>query len=372
MKALDTSDKSLHLLNSYKDPELARGLLAKVCSYGKKISIMEVCGTHTVALFRTGIRSGLPENLHLVSGPGCPVCVTPVEIMEKAIGLACRKNTVLFCFGDMMKVPGVKDSLETAQADRGAHVKIMYSPLEALEFARREQDREVILFGVGFETTIPLFASVMIRAKEENIRNLYLFSAFKLVPPALHALLSDKDSRIDGFLLPGHVSSILGQDVYSFMVEQYGIPGAIAGFEAVDMLEGILLLVDMITGQKADIKNQYTRFVSHEGNRKAQETIAAVFEPCDAVWRGLGEIPASGLKLRESFSHYDAEALIDFSCPPVSEPAACRCGDVIMGKCAPPDCGLYKTTCTPSHPVGPCMVSSEGTCAAYYKYAGLK
>lgn len=372
MKQSDISDKYLKLLNSYKDPEICRKLFQKIHSYDKPINLMEVCGTHTVALFRTGVRAGLPKSLNLVSGPGCPVCVTPVETIERAVGLACKENTVLFCFGDMLKVPGIKDSLESAQAGRDAHVKIIYSPLDALEYAKKEPQKKVILFGVGFETTIPLFASVLIWAKEQNVKNLYLLPAFKLVPPALDVLLTDETAAIDGFILPGHVSSIIGKRAYQFMSEKYNMPGVITGFEPVDMLEGILLLVEMISKGSIHIKNQYTRYVTEEGNRKAQDVIAAVFEPCDVKWRGLGTIPDSGLKLRQEYAGFDADLLIDFDIGDTKEPAGCRCGDVILGKCAPPECKLYKSICTLANPVGPCMVSSEGTCAAYYKYAGQR
>jgi len=331
---------------------------------------MEVCGTHTVALFAAGIRQGLSERIHLASGPGCPVCVTPVESIEKAIGLACRSNTVLFCFGDMVKVPGASGSLESARANRKARVKVMYSPLEALEFARHEPRTDVVLFGVGFETTIPLFASLVQRAVAHRVKNLYLLTAFRLIPPALEALVSSGDVRIDGFLLPGHVSSIIGADVYRFMAERYYVPGVIAGFEAVDLCEGILLLLDMIRRREPAIKNQYTRFVSPLGNRRAQDLIASVFTTCDSHWRGLGEIRNSGVRLAGDFSRFDAEALIDFEIGTASEPDGCRCGEVITGKRTPTGCALFGAACTPAHPVGPCMVSREGTCAAYYHYGG--
>jgi len=332
---------------------------------------MEVCGTHTVALFRTGIRDGLPKNINMVSGPGCPVCVTPIETMEKAIGLACRKNTCLFCFGDMLKVPGSKESLESARANRNAQVHMMYSPLEALEYAEKNRDKDVVLFGVGFETTIPLFASVLMRANKLNNNNLYMLSEFKVIPPALEALLSTEDSGIDGFMLPGHVSAMIGADAYRFMSDRYGMPGVITGFEPVDMLQGISALLQMISNGKGEIRNEYTRVVSPQGNKTALGIIKTVFGGCDSVWRGLGTIPGSGLRLKNEFERFDAERLIDFEIGSVSEPKGCKCGEVIKGKCKPTDCGLYGTRCNPSEPVGPCMVSSEGTCAAYFKY-GVK
>jgi len=358
----------MEILKAFKDPHIARNLLQRISLFKETVSFMEVCGTHTVAIFRTGIRAGLPENIKLVSGPGCPVCVTPAEVIEQAIGLACSENTVLFCFGDMMRVPGSSDSLESARASRGASVKMMYGPLEALEYAKLNPQHKVVLFGVGFETTIPLFASVIWQAKEEKVKNLYLFSAFKVVPPALKALLSSGDMKVDGFILPGHVSSIIGVDAYNFMADKYGISGVVTGFDLVDILRGIVFLLDMQETGTIAIKNEYSRVVSDKGNKKALERIFQVFKTCTANWRGLGEIPGSGLSLRDDFKDFDAEKLIDFKIEKVIEPVGCKCGEVIKGLCTPLECKLYKVKCKPLSPVGPCMVSSEGTCAAYYKY----
>lgn len=347
---------------------MARHLLERIHTFTEKVTIMEVCGTHTMALFKTGIRFGLPSTVTLVSGPGCPVCVTPLEIVQNAIELACRENTVFFCFGDMMKVPGVSGTLELARAQSNANVKIMYSPLDALEYAREEPHKDIILFGVGFETTIPLFASILLRAQKDKIKNLYLLCAFKLIPPALQALLSDGDCPIDGFLLPGHVSSIIGEDAYRFMVETYQASGVITGFESVDILEGIYLLLDIVSKKEAAIQNQYARFVTKEGNRTAHDIMYTVFSKCNARWRGIGELPMSGLQLKSDFAQFDAQNLIDFKITSVPEPSGCCCGDVIKGKIKPLACPLFKVVCAPHHAIGPCMVSSEGTCAAYYKY----
>ena len=369
MKRSNTSGKYLKTLNNYKNPELGHKLLAKIRSYKKCVTLMEVCGTHTMAFFRTGIRRSLPENITLLSGPGCPVCVTPIEVIEKAMRLACRENTVFFCFGDMMKVPGMHESLETAKAQKGAKVKVMYSPMEALEYAQREPQKTVVLLGVGFETTIPLFASVVMRAHEKQLKNLYLFPAFKLIPPALRYLLSSDSIAIDGFILPGHVSAILGEKSYQFMADEYRACGVVTGFQLIDLLEGVLLLLDMISHHSPGIKNQYSRFVSKEGNTKARELIDTVFAPDDAYWRGIGILKESGLRLKEDYARYDASQLIDFDIGDVAEPPGCCCGAIITGKMKPFDCALFKSVCTPRHPIGPCMVSSEGTCAAYYKYS---
>ena len=353
MRPSNTSNKLQNILDEFKDPETARTFLHKIQLFQKDVALMEVCGTHTMAFFRTGIRFSLPDTIRLVSGPGCPVCVTAVSGIEKAIGLAGKENTMLFCFGDMVKVPGISDSLESARARRGAHFKIMYSPLEALDYAHANPRIHVVLLGVGFETTIPLFASVLQRAQDEGIKNIFILPAFKLIPPAIDYLLSAGDIAINGFILPGHVSSIIGLDVYQFIVDTYHVPGVITGFEPVDMLEGIYLLLDMIEKNEPRIENQYTRFVSPAGNQKAQDIIYTVFEKTSAEWRGI---------------QFDAHQLIDFQIDREETPTGCRCGDVIKGKVQPTQCPLFSSSCTPVHPIGPCMVSSEGTCAAYYKY----
>lgn len=368
MKLSNTLNEQESLLLSFRDAGIAKQLIEKIRSFKTKATIMEVCGTHTVALFKTGVRSVLPENINLVSGPGCPVCVTPMKAVEKAIRLACVKDHVLFCFGDMIKVPGSRDNLEVAKARDGANVRVMYSPIEVLEYAKANPAKKAILFGVGFETTVGLFASTLIRARHENIKNLYILNAFKTIPNALDALLSSGGVKVDGFMLPGHVSSIIGERAYGLIVTKYKKPGVITGFEACDMLEGILSLITLIEAKDAKIINSYKRFVPSEGNKRAIEVIYKVFRDCASEWRALGVIPASGLMLTDEYRHFDAEALMDFDLGDVKEPAGCKCGEVIKGAAKPLSCALYKKVCTPSNPIGPCMVSSEGTCAAYYKY----
>lgn len=329
---------------------------------------MEVCGTHTVALFRTGLREALPPSLRLISGPGCPVCVTPGREVEKAIRLACTPGIVLFCFGDMVRVPGARGSLEEARASRGARVRVMYSPLEALDFAEREPGEKVVMFGIGFETTIPLFASVLRRARERGVRNLFILPAFKLLPPALEALLVRPGVRVDGLILPGNVTAVIGADAYRFVAERHRVPGVVTGFEAADILRGILMLLEMIRDGTPGIGNEYTRFASARGNETALAALHEVFAPRDSQWRGLGMIPASGMGVREAFAPFDAEALLSGEVPEVPEPAGCICGDVIAGAREPVECALFGSRCTPSSPVGPCMVSGEGTCATHYRY----
>lgn len=343
-------------------------MLEQVRGRGVRATLMEVCGTHTVALYRTGLRAALPPALRLISGPGCPVCVTPGREVERAIRLACTPGNVLFCFGDMLRVPGADGSLETARADRGARVRPMYSPLEALEFAVAEPGMKVVIFGIGFETTIPLFASVLKRARERGVRNLFLLPSFKLLPPALDALLSRPACRVDGLILPGNVSAVIGADAYRFVAGRYRIPGVVAGFEAADILRAILMLLDMIGEGTPRILNEYTRFSGDRGNGAALAAIGEVFVPRDSVWRGLGTIPASGLGLREAYASFDAGPLLAEEPPPVPEPAGCLCGDVIAGARGPEECPLFGGACTPSSPVGACMVSGEGTCAAHHRY----
>ena len=365
---MNASGRLSGLLDECGDPRLARGLLERLRSRDIRAVIMEVCGTHTVALFKTGIRSALPGGIRLISGPGCPVCVTPAEVMEEAIGLACRPDTLLLCFGDMMRVPVGGRSLEGARAEGGASVRVIYSPLEALECARSEPGTRVVLLGVGFETTAPLFASVLLRAREEGVGNLFFLGALRLIPPVLDDLLSRGEAGVDGLLLPGHVSAIIGERPYGFVASRYGVPGVIAGFGAADILGGVLLLLDMIEKGEARIANGYGRFVRPGGNPRAARIVSSVFEVCDADWRGLGTIPASGLGLRDEFARYDARALVDFDVPAAREPEGCACAEVVTGRRAPEECTLFGTGCTPDRPRGPCMVSREGTCAAHFRY----
>lgn len=357
----------MELTKAFKDPIIAQVLLDKLRSSSTKASLMEVCGTHTMEFFKTGINSALPEQIKLISGPGCPVCVTPLQVIDIAVMLAQKKSCVLFCFGDMMRVPGTNSSLSDAKAE-GANVRIMYSPMEALEYASNNPSLNVILFGVGFETTIPLFAATILAALQRKIKNLYLISAFKLIPPALRMLLDSPKSEISGFILPGHVSAVIGAQAYNFLEKEYRMPAVITGFDSVDLLEGLLILLKMISKKEYGLKNQYRRFVTDKGNQKAIDVMGKVFVSCDAKWRGLGVIPNSGLSLNSEYSNFDAKNLIDFVLPEEIEPRGCICGEVIQGNKRPPECPLFRVNCSPQTPVGACMVSSEGTCAAYYKY----
>jgi hydrogenase expression/formation protein HypD len=333
----------------------------------KPIKLMEVCGTHTVEIFRHGIRDVIPKSITLLSGPGCPVCVTSVHDVDASIAIAKNPGVIMATFGDMMRVPGGTQSLLEARSE-GADVRVLYSPIDALTLAQKEKDKTVVFFATGFETTSPLIAGTLAHAELAGTKNFAIYAAHKLVPPALKALLDSPDVEVDGFILPGHVSTIIGTKPYEFVASQYKIPSVITGFEAKEVIEGILMIVRQIAQKRAAIEIQYTRVVREEGNPKAVALLEKYFEPADAYWRGIGVIPGSGLKLRDRYAAFDANVKFH---PPVSdakEPDLCSCGDILRGVKIPTECPLFGTACTPEAPVGPCMVSTEGSCAAYYKY----
>lgn len=343
-------------------------------SIGKPVRLMEVCGTHTVAIFRQGVRELLPEGLSLISGPGCPVCVTAVEDIEKAMEIARKENVIFTTFGDMMRVPGIKKNLAEAKAD-GADIRVVYSPIDALKIALENKDKKIVFFATGFETTSPSVAATLFEAEKRGISNFYIYSVHKLVPPALDALLGSGEAKIDGFILPGHVSTIIGSKPYNFIIEKYLKPSVITGFKAGDILQGINMLLEQIASNRADVEIQYKKVVREEGNPKAVALINEYFEPCDAYWRGIGTIPLSGLKLREKYKHRDINSVIKIETSFVSgpqEPKGCSCGEILKGIKTPDECPLFAGVCTPESPVGACMVSTEGSCAAYYKYGGHK
>ena len=334
---------------------------------GRLVRLMEVCGTHTMALFRSGIRPMMPPNVKLLSGPGCPVCVTPMGVVDAAIALAENPSIILATFGDMVRVPGSRSSLERAKA-AGADVRVVYSPLDALRLAEGNPDHTVVFFAIGFETTAPTVAACVLYAHQKNLSNFLFLVAHKLIPPAMEAILKGGDVAVDGFICPGHVSVTTGAAAFEPLARRYGVPCVVTGFEAEDILEGIGMLLAQLAEGRAEVEIQYKRWVSREGNTRARARMAEVFNVCDAVWRGLGVIPASGLELRPQFRHLDALETLGVRVPPEIENPGCRCGDVLRGKIEPPQCPLFATTCTPSNPLGPCMVSSEGTCAAFFKY----
>lgn len=349
---------------------LARQLARTVRESGRGFTVMEVCGTHTHAIAAAGLRRLLPESVRVISGPGCPVCVTPVDYMDHAVALARRSGTTVCTFGDLLRVPSTLSSLEAERA-AGADIRIVYSARDAVRIARDLPGRDVVFLGVGFETTMPTIAAAIGEAEREGVRNFTVLAGGKLIEPPLRALLEDGDVAVDAFLLPGHVSVILGAAFYSFLADEYQVPCAIAGFAPVDVMLALNEIAEQWAAGEARVANLYSRVVTTAGNRAAMEWMERIFTPVDTRWRGLGEIPRSGLALRPELSHRDA-AQFEVDVDESVEPRGCRCGEVLKGTIAPPECPLYGSACTPDSPVGACMVSSEGTCAAWYRYGDLE
>ncbi|HVO85107.1 MAG TPA: hydrogenase formation protein HypD [Syntrophobacteria bacterium] len=354
--------------DEYRDPELADRLIKAIRQRSRTpIRLMEVCGTHTVAIFRAGIKGLLPDTITLISGPGCPVCVTAQEDIDRAIALCREPGVTVATFGDLMRVPGSESSLRHEKA-RGADVRMVYASLDALDLARQLPHRRVVMLGIGFETTVPTIAAAVRQAKQEGLTNFLVLSAHKLLPPAMEALLSAAEVRIDGFLCPGHVTTIIGTEPYQDVVRRHGKPCVVSGFEPVDILQSIHMLVCQLEEGRREVEIQYTRGVHPQGNPRARALMDEVFEPADSAWRGLGKIPGSGLKLRPAYAAHGAENHFALAVSPGREMPGCRCGEVLRGACTPLDCPLFRQRCTPTNPYGPCMVSTEGTCAAYFKY----
>ena len=336
------------------------------------VKLMEVCGTHTMAIAKAGIKTLLPEGVELLSGPGCPVCVTPAEVIDQILDLAMDPRVILTSYGDMLRVPGSTpgDSLLRRRA-LGAKVEIVYSPIDAIDIAKANPTKEVVFLGVGFETTAPGTAAAVLTAQEQQVRNFSVWSMLKLVEPALRALIRMDGFQVDGFLCPGHVATIIGARGFAFLPEEFGLPAVVAGFEPADILRAVYRLVKQLHDREAKLENEYTRAVSMAGNRLAKQIMADCFAPRFDVWRGLGGIENSGLGLRDSLREWDAERRFGIHYAAAEPPTACRCGEVITGRLPPERCPLFGTRCTPEDPVGPCMVSSEGACAAAWKYAGI-
>lgn len=355
-------------IDEYRNADLAEKIIRAIRREStKELALMEVCGTHTMSIFRHGIRSVIPDHITLLSGPGCPVCVTAQKDIDAFVTFAGSERFIVTTFGDLMKVPGSGSSLAREKA-HGADVRMVYSIFDALETAKKNRDREVVFCGVGFETTIPTIAAGILAAEADEIDNFSVYAANKLTPPALAALMKTPDVKIDGFILPGHVSVITGTDAYRPTFETYDIPSVIAGFEPVDILNAVLKLVMQNERGRPALENVYTRAVSEKGNLKAWAVMDEVFERSPASWRGIGEIPLSGMEIRDKYRPFNAAAKFKIEMPDMPEPHGCSCGEILMGLKTPTDCRLYKTACTPLNPVGPCMVSSEGACAAYYRY----
>ena len=352
----------------FKDPQLAKGLVQAIEKWAPEQAVlMEVCGTHTVAIARNGLRDLMPNGVKLSSGPGCPVCVTHNKDIDTVIALARIPGVIITTFGDMTRVPGSTSSLLAEQA-AGRDVRIVYSPLDALKIAQENPDNQVIFVGVGFETTTPLVAMAIKRAASLGLKNFTVFAAHKNMPGALEAIIADPQLKVDALILPGHVSTIIGIEPYKFLAEKYGIPGVISGFEPLDVLQCIAMITRQLHEGRAEIEIAYSRGVMPEGNPVARAVIDEVFDTCTATWRGLGDIEGSGYVIRPEFAQFDAVKRFQPEVEPTQNPKGCRCGDVLRGIMAPNQCPLFRKVCSPENPVGPCMVSSEGSCAAYYRY----
>ena len=365
----------MRYVDEYRDPALARSLTAEIRSLvrpGETVRVMEVCGGHTHAIYRHGLEELLPAEVELVHGPGCPVCVIPMGRVDDAIAIAEAEGVVLATFGDMLRVPGGRGSLLEAKA-RGADVRMVYSPLDALALAAREPDRHVCFLAIGFETTAPATAVTLLRARADAVSNFSIFCNHVLIEPPLRAILETPGLRVDAFIGPGHVSSVIGTDAYRFIAEEYGRPVVVSAFEPVDLLQSLAMILRQRAEGRCDVENQYTRVVRREGNERALAAISETMEPReDFEWRGLGVLPRSGLRLREAFATFDAECLFSLPGARIEDPKACRCGGVLTGQIKPWECGVFGTACTPERPLGTCMVSSEGACAAFFSYGRLR
>lgn len=363
-------------LTRQQEKELARRLLEEIRQLseqvGRKVRLMEVCGTHTVEIFRAGLRQLLPEAVELVSGPGCPVCVTPDSYMDKAVAYALDPDIIVTTFGDMLKVPGSSSSLAEAQAT-GGDVRIVYSPLDSLKTAAENPAKRIVFLAVGFETTAPTAAATLLAARQQGLKNFYLLSAEKLVPPAMRHLLADEEMQIDGFLLPGHVAVVTGSEEFRFLAEEYHLPAVVAGFKPLELLRAVYRLMRQLAAGEAKLENEYGSVVTAQGNVAAQKLVKELYGCVAAEWRGLGRIADSGLQLREEWAEYDIERLRPLKLQETKQRrTACRCGEVLQGKVTPLQCPLFGGACVPEHAIGPCMVSVEGVCAAWYKYGGGK
>ncbi|MEB3359598.1 MAG: hydrogenase formation protein HypD [Synechococcales bacterium] len=363
-------------VQEFRDPQKAHGLLEEITVLGDQltqsrpgpIKIMEVCGGHTHAIFKYGLESLLPPTVELIHGPGCPVCIMPKGQLDDAIALAQHPDVMLTTFGDVMRVPGSRQSLLQAKAE-GADIRMVYSPLDALAIAQKHPDREVVFFAIGFETTAPSTALTVLQAERQGIENFSLFCNHVLVVPALEALLSNPDLQLDGFIGPGHVSMVIGARPYQVIAERYRKPITVSGFEPLDILQSLWMVLRQLADGRCEVENQYTRLVQEEGNAVALAAMAKVFAVRDQFeWRGLGDIPASGFRMHPDYARFDAEAKFTLPHRRVADHKACACGDILKGVKKPWECKVFGTACTPEHPIGACMVSSEGACAAYYKY----
>jgi hydrogenase expression/formation protein HypD len=358
----------MKFIDEFRDPRLARVLVENLRKRIRQhLRLMEFCGGHTHAILRFGIRALLPPDLEMLSGPGCPVCVTSSAGLDHAIALAHIRGIILTTFGDMVRVPGSQGSLQKARAE-GSDIRIVYSPMDAVTLAEKNSSRPVVFLGVGFETTAPGVAASILQAHQQGIKNYFVLPLHKLTPPATKAILDAGEVKLSGIVGPGHVTTVIGTDAWTFLPEQYGVPIAVAGFEPLDILRAISMLVDQVNEGHARVDNAYSRSVLPQGNQTALAIMNEVFETCDAEWRGLGVLPGSGMRIREKYAALDASKVFPVSLTPSPDPPGCRCGEVLRGILSPMDCSLFRHTCNPENPVGPCMVSAEGACVAYYQF----
>lgn len=362
----------MKFIDEYRQSDLARRLAERIAALtDEPLKLMEVCGGHTHTIFKYGIEDLLPPNIEMIHGPGCPVCVIPLGRVDDAISIAQHEDVIFTTFGDAMRVPGSHTSLLDAKAD-GADVRMVYSPLDAVKIASKNPDKQVVFLALGFETTAPATAMTILQAQKDGVKNFSVFCNHIMIIPALKAMLDSPDLKLDGFVGPGHVSTVIGTRCYEFVARDYGKPIVVTGFEPLDVLQSVYMIVQQIVEGRSEVENQYPRAVATEGNSKALEVLTQIFEPRDYFeWRGLGSIPRSGMKLKARYAEFDAE--LKFSVPGlrIADPKACQCGEILKGVKKPWECKVFGTACTPETPIGSCMVSSEGACAAYYNFGRL-
>lgn len=358
----------MKFIDEYRDADAAKALAASIReTVTQPWTLMEVCGGQTHSILKFGLDELLPDEVTLIHGPGCPVCVTPIEMIDRAIAISKRPEVILCSFGDMLRVPGSSGDLFRAKSE-GADVRIVYSPMESLELARNHPDREIVFFAVGFETTAPANAMPVYQARREGMTNFSLLVSHVLVPPAIEAILNDPGNRVQGFLAAGHVCAVMGYQAYEPLASRHRVPIVVTGFEPIDILQGVLMSIRQLEEGRAEVENQYSRSVNREGNERAQKMLGEVFTVTARSWRGIGEIPQSGFGLAADYESFDAAKKFDVEAISSDQDTECRSGEVLQGRIKPPDCPAFGTHCTPEHPLGATMVSGEGACAAYYRY----
>ena len=358
----------MKFVDEFRDADRALQVIEYIHNTSRRQTrLMEFCGGHTVSIMKNGIRQLLPKNIEMLSGPGCPVCVTSTTDLDKAIALAGLPDVIITSFGDMIRVPGTQSTLQIAKAN-GSDIRVVYSVLDALRIARENPRKRVVFIGIGFETTAPTVAAALIQAERDNIQNFFVLCLHKTCPPIMKAILDLGEVRLNGIICPGHVSAVIGSRPYEFIVHDYNIACVVSGFEPLDILQTVAMLVNQIERENYSVEIAYRRAVKVDGNSQALKLMDQVFEVNDADWRGIGIVPDSGLKINRNYQRFDAATNFDIKIYPANEPSGCQCGSILRGLSTPVDCGLFGFSCTPEHPIGPCMVSTEGACAAYYHY----